>query len=171
MPSFFEFMDRMIAGKPVFDDSSHKESTPIPQPPSQKEDTPLQSTIQKGNDSTFPRVYIKHTTTRLNGNNMQVYCQIVNTWPEEIMLDKITVLGTVRELDDFLKGGQEREFLVYSGAKPSRQYYEAQLDYKTCKEGDYFQAIHDLTFLYNENDKTYTVNEIRLRSPIRDIYG
>jgi len=102
---------------------------------------------------------------------MEVYCRIVNTWPAEVLIDKIYMFGVKREIDATLRAGQEREFLVYSGSKLTKQYFEARLDYKTQEEGDYFEAIHDIMFLYHSEDKTYTINDIRLRKPIKDIYG
>lgn len=172
-----DFMNRMVNGEPVFQDNSANNETKdktdadpaaTVQPP---EDVPTGPVIRKGDDSSFPVVYIKRTKTRIDGAKMQVYCQIVNKWPEEIELDKITMLGVKRELDVYLRGGEEREFLVYDGPRVDHESHEAQLDYKTKEERDYFQAIHDITFTYHVDDKTYSVNEMHLREPIRDIYG
>ena len=176
MAGFFNFMQRMVQGKPIFEDeeaAKNKDKAPTDSPEAPVD--PLApvapvSAIRKHDDSSFPVVYIKRTTTRIQGSNMQVYCHIKNTWPEEIMLDKIVLLGTTHELDDYLSGGDENEFLVYSGPRPQKQYYEAQLHYKTRQEGDYFEAIHDMTSTYHSEDKTYTISDIRLRRPIRDIY-
>jgi hypothetical protein len=173
--SFFDFLDRMVQGKPVFDanDKTSEQHKNTVQPPAQSQEAekPSGPVIRKGDESSFPVAYIKHATTHFNGNKMQVYCQIVNKWPEEIMLDKIHIFGATREIDNFLQGNHEHEFLVYDGPKLQKQDYHAQLDYKTREEGDYFEAIHDVTFMYHEEDKTYSVNEIRLHLPIRDIYG
>ncbi len=172
-----DFMNRMVNGEPVFQDNpkddeprinAEKAPEPTPQPP---EETSSRPAIRKGDESSFPLVYIKRTKSRLDGPKMQVYCQIVNTWPEEVELDKITMLGVKRELDVYLRGGEEREFLVYDGPRVDHEQHEAQLDYKTKEERDYFQAIHDMTFTYHPDDKTYSVNEMHLREPIRDIYG
>lgn len=164
---FFDVMRRMAEGKPAFEDENA--GTPQNQQPNPEQKP--QAQIKKGDDHSFPVVYVKRTKTNLNGNKMDVYCQIVNDWPEEVMLDKITIGGAKREIDNFLKGHEEREFLVYSGPRFSQQVYEAQLDYKTQHEGDYFRAVHDVTCAYHDEDKTYSVNELRLRRPILDIYG
>jgi len=102
---------------------------------------------------------------------MQLYCYIVNSWPEEVMLDKIRIFNTTRELDTALRPHEEREFLIYDGPALTREYHEAQLDYKTHKEGDYFQTVHTLTFAYNTSDKTYLPSDIHVDGPVRDIYG
>jgi len=174
MPTFFEGMKRIFKGKPVFADDDYyhtapDQNQPVPQP-GERPAAP-QSRIQKNNPSTFPVVYLKHSNTHINGNRMEVYCRIVNTWPAEVLIDKIYMFGVKREIDATLRAGQEREFLVYSGSKLTKQYFESRLDYKTHEEGDYFEAIHDITFLYHSEDKTYTVNDIRLRRPVKDIYG
>lgn len=173
---FFNFLSRMIEGKPVFEDVN-KSSNPFNaksemiRPASQDKQDVERAIIHKGVENSFPVVYIKHVTTHVNDDSMEIYGQIVNNWPEEIMLDKVRICGAMREIDDFLRGGQEKEFLVYKGQKLKQQYYEAQLDYKTKREGDYFESIHNVTFLYHSQDGSYTVNEIRLHLPIRDIYG
>lgn len=170
MPGFFDFMSRMVEGKPVFDDDKPNDdgSDQVPAQSVKNDDKP---TIRKGNDNSFPVVYIKRVTPHVHGTSLQVYCQIVNTWPEEIMLDKIRMLGAVRELDSFIRGNHEEEFLVYDGPMPSHEYHEALLHYKTQQEGDYFEALHDVTFTYHPDTKLYSVNEMHLRKPIRDIYG
>lgn len=173
MPGFFDFMKRMAEGRPIFDDPN---TTPPPAGAGQQTPPPApaetqKTAINKADQNSFPVVHVKRVTSRISGNKLQVYGWIKNEWPEEIMLDKIRLLNMKRELDSYLRGGEEREFLLYDGPRPTQQYFEAQLDYKTQKEGDYFQAIHDVGFEYQGQDKTYSVDELRLRHPIRDIYG
>lgn len=164
--SFFSVLGRIVAGKPAFEDRGQ-----MRQPQPGAPETPPSSAIRKGDDSSFPVVYVKRVKTDSNGNNMDVYVQIVNTWPDEVMLDKILVAGKTHEINDFLPGGHEREFHIYSGPRLEKQYLEALLDYKTVHEGDYFQAVHDVTFTYHAADRTYIIDEMHLRRPIRDIYG
>jgi len=164
---FFEFMKRIVEGRPVFDDPNAAPSSSVPVAPSATPET----AINKSDQNSFPVVRVKRVTSHLNGPKLQVYGWIKNEWPEEIMLDKIRLLNAKRELDSFLRGGEEREFLLYDGPRPSQQYFEAELDYKTQKEGDYFRAIHDVGFEYHDGDKTFSVDELRLHYPIRDIYG
>jgi hypothetical protein len=180
MPGIFDFFDRMVRGEPVFDEQDDKnnrggfasdeaQQSRVGQPAPAPE--PTGPTIRKGDDSSFPVVQVKRLTPRINGTKMQVYGWIENEWPEEIMLDKIRWLNTTREIDSFLKGHEGRDFLLYDGPLLSHEYHEAQLDYKTQRDNDYFESIHDVTFTYHPNEKLYSVNEIRLRRPIRDIYG
>lgn len=163
---FMDFLGRMAGGKPIFDeDTSAKENATAP-----PEADLLESTLQKSDSHTFPNVHVKRVSTRLNGATMQVYCQILNTWNQEVMLDKITLLGVKHEIDDYLSPNEEQQFLVYDGPMPADQNREAFLDYKVRDTGDYFQSVHDVTFMYHDDSKRYSVNEMRLRLPIRDIY-
>jgi len=168
MAGFFDFMTKVVNGEPVFEDA-HQDAAARPTTPPQAQ--PQQPAIRKNDDSSFPVVYVKHVNTHVNGGNMEIYCLIHNDWPDEIVLDKIRLLGTVRELDASLPAGGEHDFLVYRGPKLQKESYEAWLDYKTKREGDYFEAIHDVKCAYHTDDKTFSVTDMRLRRPIRDIYG
>lgn len=174
---FFDFLDRMAKGEPIFqededkaekknadDSGSDAPEQPIPAPKPE-------AMIQKGVESSFPLVHIRQTKVHGDSNHIQVYCHIANTWPEEVELDKIRIFNTKRELDTYLRGHEEREFLVYDGPALTREYHEAQLDYKTQKEGDYFETIHDVTFTYRPQEKVYVPATIELHHPVRDIYG
>lgn len=176
MPGFFDFLDRMVRGEPVFDDQNEPAKKPdlSSDEAKQAQATPTEPAgpvIRKGDESSFPVVRIKKLTPRMSGDKMQVYGWIENEWPEEVMLDKIRWLGTTREIDSFLRGRESREFLLYDGLLREREDRDVLLDYKTQRDGDYFQATHDVTFTYLPNEKRYVVNEIRLEGPIRDIYG
>jgi hypothetical protein len=172
MGHFFELMKRMAAGKPAFEDPTAKDgpdkkdeqSSAVPAP---QEPKPL---IRKQDENTFPVIEIKQAKTHLDGDNIQLYCQIQNTWEQEVMLDKIRLLGMTCELDTYLRPNENREFLVYKGPKLRHEDHEAQIDYKTAKEGDYFRAVYNVTFTYNPTDKSYTVNQMDIHLPIRDIY-
>ncbi|SRR6266550_856284 len=178
MPSFFEVFKRMVQGKPVFDASDEmKKQMDQSQAPGQQageqtsQPRPQRppSTIQKGNASTYPVVYVRHVTRHLNGPNMQCYAAIRNNSTGNIELDKIRLLGTARELDSFLRPGEERQYEIYNGPRPTSSHYdEVELDYKDQTTGDYFSAIHDVEFDY-QPDKTYALEELKLRLPIRDI--
>ncbi len=173
MPGFFESMKRMAQGKPLFDPNDQEPSFDR-KPAEAAAPAPLheeESLIQKGHDRTFPVVYVRQINVRDDGKRMQIYARIINTWPQEIELDKIRLLNTHHELDMALRPNEEREFLIYNGPRVTHEYREAFLDYKTHREDDYFEAIHDVGFFYNQNEKNYTVDEIKLRLPIRDILG
>lgn len=197
MPSFFEGLQRITQGKPVFDpnegqssgvDITQQEpaSQPAPQEPwmqtpgqtipaaTPEQPLPVSAQVQplinKADNRTFPMVYIKHTRTIVSGNTMQVYCRIANASPMDIDVHEIKLLGIETSLRFSLRPGAEKEFLVYSGPRmQSTQYHDARLHYKT-HDGDYFEAYHDIRFMLNSDDKTYVIDEINLHPPIRDIF-
>lgn len=129
-----------------------------------------QSGIRKGDESSYPVVKIPHITSHEDSTRVHIYAHILNTWPEEIKLDKIHLFGTTRILGNFLRGGEEREILVYDGPKLQKETRDAQMEYRTQPEADYFQATYDIIFNYHQNDKTYTPSEVHLKGAIRDIY-
>jgi hypothetical protein len=163
--AFFEFMKRMVEGRPAFEDNAQEAHQAVPSSPDEQ-----QPMIRKGDDTSFPVVRVVRVTTHFDGGTIQIYCHILNTWNEEVELTKISLLDTQRVLGTHLRAGEERELLVYNGPALQRQVYEAQLEYKTHAEKDYFKAVHDVTFTYHPADKTYTIDEMRLHPPIRDIY-
>lgn len=129
------------------------------------------SGVIKGDPRTFPVVYIKHTKCHLNNNRMQIYCSVVNSSQSEIELHIIRILSTSRNLGNFLKPGQEHECLVYDGPTAKNDHdREVHLDYKD-HSGDYFESIHDIKFTYQANDRSYIIDDIHLRLPIKDING
>ncbi len=162
----FEALKRIIQGKPVFDTTS-QEMPGIHQESSQDEH---HFTIEKYNESTFPVVHIEHTHAHSHGHHMEVRCTIDNRWGDEVILDKIQLLGTTQRLGSSIGAHQAREVVVYSGPTFDRQpNSQAILDYKT-KTGDYFQATHEVRFRFT-SEKTYEVTDIAFRPPIRDIFG
>jgi hypothetical protein len=183
VPGFFEGMKRLINGQPVFDandsgkgwtdqagrekEFSTGEGEQQPAQPEQKGPT---TGVIKNHPDTFPVVVVKRTRTRLNGTNQDVYCSIVNNSKGPVELDEINLAGRSRHINGYLRAGEEREWLCYSGPRSTAETYKvANLDYKD-ETGDYFQSIYDVEYQY-ESDKTYSVEELHLRLPIRDIKG
>lgn len=183
MAGFFESMKRMIEGKPVFDanddnkgwigkNGQPQEASADPSAPVQSQPVEPKSSIIKGNANTFPKVYVKRTRTQLSGSNQIVYVSIYNASQVEIELEELEIMGNSKQLGSHLRPGEEREFMVYNGPrKTSESHREAHLNYKEDETNDYFQSIHDVEYQFEQGDKTYSVEELHLRLPIRDIYG
>ncbi len=172
MSSFLEFMQRMVQGKPVFDDP-HASATvdgshaPVETPSTTTES---KSSIIKGQEHTYPVIEVRRVVSRVNGSRLQVYGWLENTWDGEIMLDKIRLLNTTRELDASLRSHQQKELLLYDGPKPTHEEHEAEIDYKTYRDGDYFRGVYRVGFEYDQDDKTYSVDGLDLHEPVQDIY-
>ncbi|SRR6266496_1376397 len=184
MPGIFESLKRLIMGEPVFkagdstggwmnkEGRAQPDSAVPPQPSDRSSSQQAQRTdgVIKGNPSTFPQVYVRRTRAQVNGANQDVYCGIYNASRGTVELQDMAVAGRSRRLGGTLRAGEEREYLAYSGPhQTSESYHEAHLNYKT-ESGDYFQSMYDVEYSY-QADKSYTIEELHLRLPIRDIYG
>lgn len=195
MPSFFQSLKRLVTGQPVFQDSdpSHGQvetkrpivddpsvpqinpndsfapAAPVEQPAPQERQraTPLDASGRK----IMPVVQIDDIRCTEKGDNMECWAYIQNESEQPIELDKILLLGTKRELDRPLKPGEKRQFMVYSGPRPKDKYKNICEVHYFDKDRDYFSAIHDVQFDWHDEDKTYTIDELKLRLPIKDIYG
>jgi hypothetical protein len=186
MAGFLRGLTRLIKGEPVFDpndqnkgwnDKNGDPSQPIPgaEPTEGQQPLPAQpqaprTTVVKGQASTFPVVFVRRTRAHSNGSNMDVYCSIRNNSKGPVEVEEINLAGRSRRMGGYLRAGEEREWLCYSGPRlKSEAYKEASLNYKD-ELGDYFQSIYDVEYQL-ESDKTYSVEELHLRLPIRDIFG
>jgi hypothetical protein len=174
--SLLSTFSRLLQGKPPFTPNDQQPSALNGDQPAASEApqaAPGQpaSTIVKGDASTFPEVCVKNTKIEIDGQNMQVYCEIVNNSNQAIVLDRMNLVGVETRLLSDLAPNQSREYLVYKGPfLPSQGPSEAQLNYKTVN-GDYFASVHDVTYRFQSDSNTYVVDMVRLRPPIRDIYG
>lgn len=155
---FFDALRKVAQGKPVFDAQQSNDE------PQQAEAPPQQEQPQER-----PVAAVERVECRPSGPNMQVSVSIQNNSQQNIMLDKILLMGTHHELDTNLAPGQEREFVnVYSGPRPNhRSYNRAELHYHD-ETGDYFSALHTVEFR-QEQDGTYELERFRLQLPIKDI--
>lgn len=185
MPGFLEGLMRMIKGEPMFNPNdqnkgwSNQHGQPVEPIPGQETpesqagqpQQPPHTGVVKGKPSTFPVVYVKRTRTHSNGSNMDVYCSILNSSKGLVEVEEIHLVGRSRNLGGYLRAGEQREWLCYSGPRLTQESYkEASLDYKD-ETGDYFQSIYNVEYQYEAHDKTYSVEELHLRLPIRDING
>lgn len=188
---FFESLKRLANGDPVFQegdsgkgwagaDGREREVAADPQIAQQQgqQSQPQQPAhvvdagIQKGNPSTFPVVYIKRTRTTQSGSNQTVYVNIYNSSKLPIEIEEFEIMGRSQHYNYDLRPGQEREVMAYNGPRSkSEGHHEARLTYKTEEGKDYFQSIHDVEYQFEQHDQTYSIEEVRLRMPIRDIYG
>ncbi len=176
MPSFFVAMKRILQGKPVYtpDDVATQAGTEAGQPPenaNEDGDGEPETLIRKGDDRTFPIVTVRHCECRLDGRDMELLCHIINSSDMPVVLHKIILFGDERRMEIDLRPGQERHVPVYRGPQAeSPDEHELSLEYKT-ETGDYFKAIHDIRFKYHPDTRTYSVDEVHLHPPVRDIFG
>lgn len=153
---FADGLGRFLSGKPAFDapDSS---------------DNGDQSSTNVGGDKYLPQVVVTATRYALDGDNMTCSVTIKNQSNVEVMLDKIRLINTVKELDASLKAEEEKEFLeAFKGPRPKHDSYsDCQLEYRDTT-GDYFKTMHYVEYT-NEPDGTYSLRRMRFLPPVRDV--
>lgn len=104
------------------------------------------------------------------GDRMEVWAILENRSDRPIELDKIIVCGQREELDYILGPGGQRQVLIYRGLKMTHDSYKkAELYYKDTQTGDYFRADHLIEYHYEAAEKHYTIDELKLLMPIRDV--
>lgn len=153
---FFGALGKVLAGKPVYG------------PEGVQPQAGAESGAQPGG-KVVPTVRLTRVECPVEGARMDVYVDIHNESDVDVFVDRIKLLGTVRQIDNQLRPSEARQFHVYSGAllqNPS--YNDAEVQYRTTT-GDYFAARHDVHF-HQEGDRTYRVSEFRLISPIVDMH-
>jgi hypothetical protein len=174
----------MAQGKPIFEPSDQTlpednlteqgaegMTPPLPGEASQTRPEKPESGIHKNDSRTFPAVIIKRCDCHVRGSDMELYGHISNESPMPIKLDRIRLFGSQERLEVDLHPHEERQVRIYQGPqRASQNEHEAILDYRT-EDGDYFEATHDIRFAYHPDTKSYSIDEMHLRPPIRDIYG
>lgn len=114
-----------------------------------------------------PTVRLTRVECPINGARMDVYVDMHNESAVDVFVDRINLLGTVRQIDSQLRPGESHQFHVYSGALlQNTGYSNAEVQYRTTT-GDYFAARHDVRF-HQEGDRVFRVSEFRLILPIID---
>ena len=178
MPTFFEGLKRMISGKPVFqpgegvDGVTHKseEVAAAQHPVNEPQVAPAVESPGSTGPKIIPEVIIQRVEYRNNGSNMDVSVDIKNLSQRVVMVDKIMILGSPRQIGYVLNPGEMREMPVFSGPRPThRNYTDCELQYRDQETGDYFSAQHLVEYDAQEADGTYTIRNIRFIPPIKDI--
>lgn len=165
---FFGALGRIIQGKPVFEVEQ-------PKPPQQQGgETSAQAPVPgeqpvgvtpvaPSGPKIYPRVYIERVECRMSGNDMELTFAIQNDSEHMVDLDRLEVLGRSQDLGTFLKPGEEREFRVYNGPRPTTSNMNRVVlnfrDQQTA-DNDAFRSEHTLEFK-QEPDRTYSTDRIR----------
>jgi hypothetical protein len=176
MPSFFEGLKRVISGQPVFrpgeeaDGVTYKAEQP-PEVEQQPQNQPVdEEAVEQQGPKVIPEVYIERVEHRNNGANMEVSVQVTNRSQQEVMVDKLLLLGQTRAINYVLRPGESRELPVYSGPKPNhRNYTNCELQYRDQATGDYFSSLHLVEYEAQNTEGTYEIRNIRFTPPIKDI--
>jgi hypothetical protein len=134
---FFGALGKVLAGKPIFEPDNNARSG--------------EGQAASRTSGSPPVVRITRVESPIRGDRLEVHVDIRNESNVPVFLDKISVLGTTRELDSDLAPGVVREFTAYVGpALKNDSHRDAELQYRT-QDGEYFEARFDVRF-YKESD-------------------
>jgi hypothetical protein len=159
---FIAGFGRFLAGKPIYQATT---------PPATEPGHPAEPThpVTALGLKTIPIVRIGRVECHPSGNVLNVYADIHNESNEPIFLDSILMAGAKRELDNQLRGGESRQFQVYSGPHfmtPPSGY--AEVRYRKQSDGDYFADYHEIR-TRQEGAMGYIITELLQRGPVKDI--
>jgi hypothetical protein len=166
---FFKAFGRVLAGKPIYEPGDIKPAQGQPQQPVQPAvpASPLPTTptpVAK----IIPVVRVTRVESQVRNGRMDVNLEIRNESPVMIWIDKVFLLGAMRDLNDDLPPGSSHEFQIYSGPPPQNESHrEAEVQYYTDKTRDYFSARHQV--MYQRQSDGLHIKELRLELPIRDL--
>lgn len=100
---------------------------------------------------------------------MEVEVVIQNYSHEELLLDKITLLGKTLFLNGKRLGpGEEEEETVYEGDRPHHLVGNPCILYYKNEAGDYFASYHTIEY-EKLPDATYKIKYITFMPPARDV--
>jgi len=168
---FWNSVNRMIQGKPVFEDQPTTRDT-ITGSNEHAQETTAQTQnqfVDSHGKKIIPEVGIEHVASHIQGTSFTTTAWIKNLSSLEIELDKITVLGIRNEIDRRLRPGQAHEVTLYRGPALKNDYnHKAILQYKIVENVDYFSVEYSVEFKYESNG-TYTIKALQHNYGVRDI--
>lgn len=156
---FFNALKNIALGKPVFEASPQKQQVaPVHETASQAHTGP----------KIIPQLYIERTNCHTSGDDMEVEVVIQNYSNEELLLDKIEMLGQSKYLNAKRVGpGEEDDLTAFDGDRPKNTYSTECLVYYKNEAGDYFCSNHNVEYQKMPDD-TYMVRTIRFLH-VRDV--
>jgi hypothetical protein len=160
---FFSAMGKVLQGKPIFEpepDTSQSANGSGQQQP----------TGPENGQKLVPVVRVTRTVCNNSAQRMELFLEFKNESPVLVMLDKIRLLGTTRELDTTLAPGQSKQLFVYNGPRLKSDHPggPAEVQYRKETDGDYFTALHTAR-TKREADGTFSVHAFTIVFPIKDV--
>jgi len=161
---FFDALGKVLAGKPIYgpEDAAQGQPGTAPAQPMnapQRTEAPHQHIV--------PVVRVDRVESRVNGNRTDVNLVVRNESPVAVWIDKIHVLGTMRDVNDDLQPGESYECTAYSGPIAMNDAHKhAEIVYFTDKERKYFEAMYDVR--YQQQSNGWYPIDLRLLLPIKE---
>lgn len=151
---FFKALKNIALGKPVFEVAQQKPSVATPH-----------STV---GPKVVPQMYVERTNCRTTGHDMEVEIVVQNYSQQELILDKVELLGKAVYLNaKQVSPGEEDDLAAYEGTRPKNTYDTQCLLYYKNESGDYFCSVHTVEY-QQLPDGTYMVRNIRFTN-VKDV--
>lgn len=164
MASFFDGLKKMAQGKPVFDgdESASQQSTAASSASEPDTQTPTSQ------PKILPQIIIERFKYSESGDRIDYFFTFQNSSTVAVELDKILIFDTHREINNYLRPGEKREYKTYSGSRhtiaPNTQ---CELTFKD-PSGDYFKTVHYIES-QKDGDGIYRIKHVKFIPPVRDV--
>lgn len=155
--SFWDFMNRMVNGQPIFDkrDFRDEDGNPIPVGDDELHPhanmysprTPEKLPVDEHGQEIYPTLQIIKSWIHESGDYLDLWVTIKNSSDRILELETTDVIGqTIRCTHRFVPG-QQRQIEVYKGLAPTNDYYKyATLYFKELTSGHYFNSAHQIRY-------------------------
>lgn len=156
--SFWDFMNRMLVGKPIFDrrDFHDEEGRAIPVDeseiyPESRIYSPRPShelPVDEHGQEMYPALQIVQSGIHESGEDyLDLWVTIKNTSDRLIELENTDIIGQNMRCTYRFTPGQQRQVEVYKGSVPKDDNYKyAYLYYKEIKSGHYFKSMYQIVY-------------------------
>ena len=174
---FWDVTKRMVQGKPAFEAPTPEDDWDDDAPTTDFSEERAAKRQEADTADLYDEKGYKHPPVaaiinvkdELSGDYYELWLTIKNQSDRDIILDKLTLLGTKFRANYPLSAGEQRVFQAYRGPRLTHDNYKkAELYYKDGPTGDYFRADHMLQYKYDA-DGTYQVVDFELFQPIYDV--
>jgi hypothetical protein len=155
---FWDFMNRMFDGKPIFDrrDFRDEDGKRIPVDdadiyPQSKKFSPRPSNelpVDEHGQEVYPTLQIIQSGVHESGEEyLDLWVTIKNASDRTIELESTDIIGQSTRCTHRFTPGQQRQIEVYKGAVPNNDYYKyATLYFKELSSGHYFNSVHQILY-------------------------
>lgn len=167
---FWGSLGKIVAGKPVYDDTSVRDRLYPSSEDTQASAQPPKSTfIDANGNKIVPEVSFKRLKAHANGSRVTVRAWATNDSQFELELTKIELLGQHRDIRRRLRPSESHEVIVYDGAVRTHDHdRHARLYYKIHQNDDLFLADYEIEY-HRESNGTYTLEDLHRDNGPRDI--
>jgi hypothetical protein len=173
---FWDFMNRMFDGKPIFDrrDFRDEDGNPIPVDdadinPKSHMYSPRPSNelpVDERGQEVYPNLQIIRSGVHESGGEyLDLWVTIKNNSDRTVELETTDVVGQKQRCAHRFVPGQQRQIEVYKGPIPQNDYYKyAILYFKEMPSGHYFNSVHQIIYHIEHSTRYLPMNFKYLRA-------